>query len=156
MAGRHYDVKYCWTGMTSSALDSLRLVLWAQSQGLNEEFMAALGWRHFGHGMQLADHSVLADAAAEAGLSRFGALTVLRSKTLMKELEEVSLPLLEDVRKSIDMPKGLPQWEGVGALPFLKFRTTNPGFKGKPPIISGSQTLQAFEDILIMLEDLEK
>eukprot|EP00913_Durusdinium_trenchii_P002035 g1881.t1 len=31
-----YDITYSWTGRCSSAMDSLRLVLWAQSLGKNE------------------------------------------------------------------------------------------------------------------------
>lgn len=148
--GAMYDVKYCWTGMTSSQTDSLRLVLWAQSLGLNEELMAALGWRHYGHGRRLADHKVLLEAAEEAGLEREEAVKVLKSDMYAEELRDIS----EDFgRQTMIKPAGCSDNVQMGAIPMILFRVA-----GRPKReelrLQGSQPQTAFEHTLERLEDL--
>mmetsp|Transcript_7741 Transcript_7741/g.21724 ORF Transcript_7741/g.21724 Transcript_7741/m.21724 type:complete len:146 (+) Transcript_7741:336-773(+) len=133
--------------MTSSALDSLRIVLWAQSLGRNEEFMAALGWRHFGHSARLADHSVIADAAEEAGLDRATALNLLDSDAYLLELSET----MENFARFLVIDTS----STVGGIPMLRFRTTNPRFKEDPPLLQGSQPQQTVERVLEYLESFE-
>lgn len=147
-------MKFSWTGKTSSAMDSLRLVLWAQSKGRNEEFMAALGWRHFGHGMKLADWSVLTDAAAEAGLDRVEALEVLKSRRFERDLEVDMIKFTRDRPECASIEARVSgAW---GAIPVFTFRTTNPSFTGKAETLAGSQPQEAFEGVLERLEDLEE
>lgn len=146
MLGERYDIKYCWKGMTSTAWDSLRLVLWAQTLGLNEEFMAALGWRHFGRAARLADHAVLADAAEEAGLDREQAMAVLKSE-----------------RYSAELQQGMKKWQkditmvdtGLSALPCFIFRSTNPEHT-EVERLQGSLPQSQFEEVFRKLEAQEK
>lgn len=146
--GKMYDVKYSWTGMTSAQTDSLRLVLWAQTLGLNEEFMAALGWRHYGHGARLADHKVLLEAAEEAGLDRAEAKAVLNSRRYGKELMDVSM---EYSKKTMLPGPGGEENAQMGAIPMFLFSVA-----GYPALreerLQGSHPQQAFEDILERLE----
>ncbi|CAE7862479.1 unnamed protein product, partial [Symbiodinium sp. KB8] len=88
--GPKYGIQFSWNGTSSSAMDSLRLLLWAQSQGKNEELMAALGWRHHSEDQQLANHKVLLDSVAEAGLDKAEAKKVLESTRFQRELQECS------------------------------------------------------------------
>lgn len=148
--GDMYDVKYCWTGMTSPQTDSLRLVLWAQSQGLNEELMSALGWRHYGQGARLADHKVLLDAVEEAGMDRAEASRVLKSTRYLEELDEMT----QDFgRQTMLAVPGDEENSTMGAIPMILFRIA-----GRPKRteerLQGSHPQQAFEEILEKLEDL--
>lgn len=145
--GKMYDVKYCWTGMTSPQTDSLRLVLWAQSLGLNEELMSALGWRHYGHGARLADHNVLLDAAEEAGLDRAEARAVLNSQRFSQELFELGV---EYSKKTMLPGPGGEENSQMGAIPMLLFRIAG---RKREERLQGSHPQQAFEDILERLED---
>ena len=45
--GQQHNVSFSFDGAVTNTRDSLRLVLWAQSLGRNEQLMTALGWRHF-------------------------------------------------------------------------------------------------------------
>lgn len=102
-----YGIKFSWNGLCSSAMDSLRLVLWAQTLGKNEEFMAALGWRHHGEDQQLANHQVLLDAAEEAGLDRQEAKKVLDSGSFRKEDDDISR---SRQLRQWNSPADLPVW----------------------------------------------
>ncbi|CAJ1349010.1 unnamed protein product [Effrenium voratum] len=115
--GKKYGIQFSWNGMCSSALDSLRLVLWAQTKGKNEELMAALGWRHHGNDQQLANHEVLLASAAEAGLDPREAKEVLNSRRFEKELLESST---QWTRKTVT-PAG--QGMLVSGIPVLIFRS---------------------------------
>ena len=77
--GAERGVAFSFDGAVTNTRDSLRLVLWAQSLGRNEQLMTALGWRHFGEDMLMADRRVLLDACEEAGLARRAAADVLDS-----------------------------------------------------------------------------
>lgn len=111
-----YGIKFSWNGLCSSAMDSLRLVLWAQTLGKNEEFMAALGWRHHGEDQQLANHQVLLDAAEEAGLDRQEAKKVLDSGSFRKDLAEASSSWLRKTMTSAG------RGSYVSGIPLLIFR----------------------------------
>lgn len=147
--GKMYDVKYCWTGMTSPQTDSLRLVLWAQSEGKNEELMAAMGWRHYGHGARLADHKVLLDAAEEAGLDRAEASAVLKSHRFAEELYDTNV----EWSKQTMLPNpGDAQGATMGAIPMVLFRIAGRPKKTEERL-QGSHPQQSFEDVLERLED---
>lgn len=74
-----YNIRYSFDGALTNTRDSLRLVLWAQTLGKNEELMAALGSRHFGEDAHMADHKVLLAAVREVGLDVEEATRVLAS-----------------------------------------------------------------------------
>lgn len=134
--------------MTSSPVDSLRMVLWSQSFGFNEEFMAALGWRHFSRGQKIADHSVLADAAAEAGLDREDAMKVLKSERYTQELFAGMMNWKKDIE--------VDNMSGMTAIPCFLFRTTNPKWSHKDPErLQGSTPQPMFEQVLRNLEAYE-
>lgn len=59
--------------------DAHRLLFWARDTGRQTALKLALFDAHFGRGASLADHGVLADAAAAAGLDRAEAAAVLAS-----------------------------------------------------------------------------
>lgn len=59
--------------------DAHRLLFWARDTGRQTALALALFDAHFGQGANLADHGVLAEAAAEAGLDRRQAADVLAS-----------------------------------------------------------------------------
>mmetsp|Transcript_14756 Transcript_14756/g.45726 ORF Transcript_14756/g.45726 Transcript_14756/m.45726 type:complete len:226 (-) Transcript_14756:38-715(-) len=75
--GAEHGVRFSFDGPVTNSRSSLRLVLWAQSLGRNEELMAALGWRHFGEDAPLSDPTTLLDSCVEAGLDRTAAAAVL-------------------------------------------------------------------------------
>jgi len=139
--GPQYGIKFSWNGMCSSAMDSLRLVLWAQTLGKSEEFMAALGWRHHGEDQQLANHQVLLDAAEEAGLNRHEAQKVLDSQRFRKELAESSSTWM---RKTMT-----PAGRGVymSGIPVLIFRS---GWMEEK--LQGSVPQSEIEQVLLKLE----
>ncbi|CAE7487500.1 unnamed protein product [Symbiodinium sp. CCMP2456] len=114
--GPKYGIQFSWNGTSSSAMDSLRLLLWAQSQGKNEELMAALGWRHHSEDQQLANHKVLLDSVEEAGLDKAEAKKVLESTRFQRELQECSSLWL---RKTL-APAGYGVM--VSGIPVLVFR----------------------------------
>mmetsp|Transcript_19117 Transcript_19117/g.40648 ORF Transcript_19117/g.40648 Transcript_19117/m.40648 type:complete len:137 (+) Transcript_19117:130-540(+) len=136
--------------MTSSAMDSLRMVLFAQEYGRNEEFMAALGWRHFGHGHRLVNHGVLLDAAEEAGLDRAKASAVLKGGAYEEEL----LKCMAEYQPKTSEDIGLGPF--MGGIPMFLFTTTHPRFSGRALRLQGSNPQQAFEEILEQLESYER
>mmetsp|Transcript_117296 Transcript_117296/g.378550 ORF Transcript_117296/g.378550 Transcript_117296/m.378550 type:complete len:156 (+) Transcript_117296:281-748(+) len=154
--GSEYNTTYSWRGMTSCALDSLRLVLWAQSQGRNEEFMEALGWRHFAQDALLADHKVLTEAAEEAGLSRESAAKVLQSGAFAEELEKGIQEYAPYTRCKVPATDGDDGELAVAALPTFVFRTTSPRHKGQLELLQGSRPQEEFEKLLMRLEAIER
>lgn len=144
-----YGVKYSWRGLSSSAMDSLRLVLWAQSLGKNEEFMAALGWRHFSDDAELADHKVLIEAAGEAGLSREEAAQVLASNRFAHELQSGAQTWGYKTTQRTPFGGGFE----AGGIPVLLFRTENPRLEEK---LQGSVPQHEVEAVLRKLEALVK
>jgi len=110
--GQLYDVKFDFEGALTNTYDSLRLVLWAQTLGLNEELMTAYGWRHFGHNQLMADHTVLLAAAEEAGLDVQQAKNVLESDAFGCSIirGQVNSEHLPDSKKSGNTTDyGIPQ-----------------------------------------------
>uniref|UniRef100_A0A7S1WN35 Uncharacterized protein n=1 Tax=Alexandrium catenella TaxID=2925 RepID=A0A7S1WN35_ALECA len=98
----------------------------------------------------MADLSVLADAAAEAGLRRSEALEVLGSNRFGDELEK------EVEHFSKDACDALGHGGFAGVIPLFVFRTTNPNSKHEEPLqLSGSVPQEDFESVLAMLENLE-
>lgn len=147
--GPMYGVKYSWDSRCSSAFDSLRLVLWAQSQGKNEEFMAAIGWRHFGEDKQLADRQELLAAAEEAGLDRQQAEQVIDRGRFQRELAETTNHWL--AKTMVDAGGGMM----VSGIPVLIFKSTNPRQKTEDKL-HGSIPQHDIEAALRRLEALEK
>lgn len=148
--GPLYDIQYSWNGMTSPAKDSLRLVLWAQSKGKNEEFMSSLGWLHFSCDKRLADHDVLLDAVEDAGLDRQEAQQVLKSSEFTQDLQRTMENHL------LDMISLGPGGVIAGGLPVFVFWSTNPKLKySEPWRLQGSQKQEAFEQILMEIERTE-
>lgn len=143
VVGPEYGIKYSWDGHCSSAMDSLRLVLWAQSQGKNEEFMSALGWRHFGRDAKLSERAVLLDAAEEAGLSRKGAEDVIEWGRFAKELRESIEEWQEKTMIKID------NTHAAAAIPLLCF--TAPGQTSEEKC-NGSVPQSEIEAVLRRLE----
>lgn len=142
--GPEYGIKYSWDGYCSSAMDSLRLVLFAQSKGKNEEFMSALGWRHFGRDAKLSERSVLLDAAEEAGLSRKEAQDILEWGRFAKELRECSDQWGEKAVISVD------QFHKAAAIPLLRFKVS--GVLSGEESCHGSVPQAEIERILRRLE----
>lgn len=153
MVGAEYDVEYSWKGLCSSAMDSLRLVLYAQSQGLNEEFMAALGWRHFGQDGELADRRVLLGAAEEAGLPRAGAREVLDSDRYSRELVETIAAAQEET--ILEAPGAAGAGAVMSAIPMLIFRTSSGKGKDFKEKLHGSLPQQEIEALLQRIEALK-
>eukprot|EP00930_Biecheleria_cincta_P071654 TRINITY_DN59127_c0_g1_i1.p2 TRINITY_DN59127_c0_g1~~TRINITY_DN59127_c0_g1_i1.p2 ORF type:complete len:181 (-),score=26.01 TRINITY_DN59127_c0_g1_i1:6-548(-) len=150
LVGPQYDIQYSWNGTTSSAKDSLRLVLWAQSKGKNEEFMSSLGWLHFSCDKRLADHGVLLDAVEDAGLDRQEAHRVLKSNDFTQDLQTTMENHL------LDMISIGPGGAIVGGLPVFVFWSTNPKLKySQPWRLQGSQKQEDFENILMEIETTE-
>eukprot|EP00930_Biecheleria_cincta_P033934 TRINITY_DN23484_c0_g1_i1.p2 TRINITY_DN23484_c0_g1~~TRINITY_DN23484_c0_g1_i1.p2 ORF type:complete len:161 (+),score=43.61 TRINITY_DN23484_c0_g1_i1:1146-1628(+) len=147
--GPMYGVKYSWDSRCSSAIDSLRLVLWAQSQGKNEELMAALGWRHFGEDQQLADRQVLLAAVEEAGLDRQQAEQMLDRGGYNQELASVSAYWLGQTM--VDAGGGMV----VSGIPVLIFKSTNPKQRSQEKL-HGSIPQHDIEAALRRLEALER
>ncbi|CAK9107649.1 DSBA domain-containing protein [Durusdinium trenchii] len=103
--------------------------------------MAALGWRHHGEDQELANHQVLLDAAAEAGLDREEARKVLDSKRFSQELAESSRTWL---RKTMS-PSGFGM---VSGIPVLIFRAP----WRSEEILQGSVPQSDIEQLLRKLE----
>lgn len=146
--GPMYGVKYSWDSRCSSAFDSLRLVLWAQSHGKNEEFMAAIGWRHFGEDKQLSDRQELLAAVEEAGLDRQEAEQVLDRGGFQRELQETTGHWL--AKTMVDAGGGMM----VSGIPVLIFKSTNPKQKTEEKL-HGSIPQHDIEAALRKLEALE-
>ena len=85
--GKRANIAFSFDGAVTNTRDSLRLVMWAQKYGRNEELMTALGWRHFGEDEMMADRDVLLAACAEAGLDQAKALAVLDSDEFGDEVD---------------------------------------------------------------------
>ena len=77
--GAKRGIEFSFDGPVTNSRDSLRLVMYAQKLGRNEELMTALGWRHFSRDALLTDRRTLLDACEEAGLARAGCAAVLDS-----------------------------------------------------------------------------
>jgi len=150
-----YNVKYSWEGRCSSARDSLRLVLWAQSHGRNEEFMSALGWRHFSKDLLLGDRNMLLDAVVEAGLDREEADQVLKMGCFAEEVQAT----IDEYQPLIFAPMDGPNGETALtlAIPMLIFCTTNPRFADREPErLCGSVPQVEIEAVLRVLEGYER
>eukprot|EP00439_Symbiodinium_sp_Y106_P037566 s6677_g4.t1 len=96
--------------------------------------MAALGWRHHSEDQQLANHQVLLDSVAEAGLDKAEAKKVLESTRFQRELQECSSLWL---RKTL-APAGYGVM--VSGIPVLVFR---------PALQNG---MQRFQEASLCLE----
>ena len=143
--GAERGVAFSFDGAVTNTRDSLRLVLWAQSLGRNEQLMTALGWRHFGADMEMADRRVLLDACAEAGLSRTAARSILDGDAYGSE---------------VDASHG--SWSAlrrVSGIPVVVFRCYFPhvDYAPSPELrFDGSVAVSAYGDALAKLERLAR
>ena len=107
LRGARTGVHFSFDGAVTNTRDSLRLVMWAQKWGRNEELMTALGWRHFGEDLEMGDRDVLLAACDEAGLDRAAASAVLDSDDFGDEVER-SHVCYTQWRKEQGIPVAVP------------------------------------------------
>ena len=144
--GAERGVAFSFDGAVTNTRDSLRLVLWAQSLGRNEQLMTALGWRHFAADMEMADRRVLLDACAEAGLSRTAARSILDDGDAYGSEVDASHGSWSAMRR-------------VSGIPVVVFRCYFPhvDYAQSPELrFDGSVAVSAYGDALAKLERLAR
>jgi len=134
-----YGVQTCW-----QPLNSQRMLLWAARQGSAEEYMRALGRKHFEEARSASHTWNVLDAAEEAGLDRAKAQAFIESDEL-----------LVDVWKSYGTTI---REKGIHAIPYFVFNSpvSDAGLfrtgRGTPHEVQGSageeEFLNVFECIL--------
>ena len=75
-------------GRVYNTFDAHRLLHWAGIEGRQRELKLALFGAYFSDNLSPADHDVLADAAARAGLDRAEAVAILESDRYSEEVRE--------------------------------------------------------------------
>lgn len=118
---------------TYNTFDMHQLLHWADQQGCMHKLKQALLAAHFTHARALSSREVLADIAAEIGLDRKEALTVL-----------------EDQRFADKVRQAQQQWrqQGIQSVPSVIFNQQH--------LVSGAQGVENFKSILRQLADLPK
>jgi predicted DsbA family dithiol-disulfide isomerase len=107
-----------------------QLLHWADQQGRMNNLKQALFTAHFTHGRNLSDDSVLADVAAEIGLERTEALTVL-----------------EDQRFAATVRTAEQDWlgKGINGVPAMIFNRRH--------LVAGAQGVENYTSILKQLAE---
>mmetsp|Transcript_21806 Transcript_21806/g.47672 ORF Transcript_21806/g.47672 Transcript_21806/m.47672 type:complete len:159 (-) Transcript_21806:65-541(-) len=134
-----YDVKTCW-----QPLRSQRMLLWARHFGKAEDYMKALGRKHFEEAKSASHTWNVVDAAVEAGLDRAEAEAFINSTELEPEVWRSYGTTIRD--------------KGIHAIPYFVFNSpltdAGPfrGDRGQAHVIQGSadeaRFLEVFERIL--------
>ncbi|MEV4345103.1 DsbA family oxidoreductase [Actinoplanes sp. NPDC049596] len=121
-AGLHYKFE---TAHMVNTLDAHRMIHLARAHGRETEMVERLFKAEFTDGLNLADHEVLADLAAELGLDRDEAV-----KTLQTQGYE------EDIRTDLTQASQL----GISGVPFFVFDNKR--------AVSGAQPVELFRRAL--------
>lgn len=138
-----YDVQTNW-----QPINSQRVMLWAQRYGLQEEYMSALGGRHFERCQSASHDATILESAREAGLD----VEACRAFLTTDELRD-------DVWKSYG---STIHEKGIHAIPLFIFNSpsTDGGpfrnGKGKPEMEHGSGNQQRFLEIFERLLSASK
>jgi predicted DsbA family dithiol-disulfide isomerase len=109
-----------------------QLLHWAESLGRMHELKLALFAAHFTDGRNLSDNTVLADVAAEIGLDRAEALTVLADQRFAPAVREA---------------EQYWQSQGIQSVPAIIFNRRH--------LVSGAQGVENFTRILAQLAALK-
>lgn len=107
--------------LVANTRDAHRLIHFAKSEGLEHELVLRLFRAEFTDGLDVGDHTVLADLAAEVGLDRDAAVKVLTSDAFQADFEA-------DVAAA--------QQIGINGVPFFVFDNKR--------AISGAQPVEMF------------
>lgn len=108
-----------------------QLLHWAQPQGRMHDLKQALFTAHFTHGRDISSNEVLADIAAEIGLDRIEALTVLEDQRFAQDVREIEQHW---------------QRQGIQSVPAIIFNEQH--------LVSGAQGVDNFTSILKQLADM--
>ena len=109
-----------------------QLLHWAEQQGRMHELEQALFTAHFTDNRNLSDIAVLADIAAEIGLSREEALAVLEDQRFANDVREVEQHW---------------QRQGIQSVPAIIFNEQH--------LVSGAQGVDNYVNILEQLANME-
>ena len=110
-----------------------QLLHWAEQQGRMHELKQALFAAHFTDNRNLSDIKILADIAAEVGLSREEALTVLEDQRFANDVRELEQHW---------------QRQGIQSVPAIIFNEQH--------LVSGAQGVDNYVNILEQLSKMEK
>eukprot|EP00746_Dinoflagellata_sp_MGD_P080058 gnl/MRDRNA2_/MRDRNA2_32005_c0_seq1.p1 gnl/MRDRNA2_/MRDRNA2_32005_c0~~gnl/MRDRNA2_/MRDRNA2_32005_c0_seq1.p1 ORF type:complete len:214 (+),score=45.51 gnl/MRDRNA2_/MRDRNA2_32005_c0_seq1:562-1203(+) len=133
-----YDVKTNW-----QPVNSQRMLLWATRRGKGEEYMKALGRKHFEEAKSASHSSTILDAAEEAGLERGEAEAFLKTDELSAEVWKSYGSTIKE--------------KGIHAIPYFVFNSplSDAGpfksGKGDALIVNGSGDEQQFEMVFEQL-----
>ena len=105
-----------------------QLLHWADQQGRRHDLKMAFFAAHFTDGRDLSDDAVLADVAAEIGLDRSEALTVLADQRFATEVREAEQFWIK---------------QGIQGVPAVIFNQQH--------LVSGAQGIDNFTSILNQL-----
>ena len=108
-----------------------QLLHWADQQGYEHDLKQALFTAHFTNNRNLSDITVLADIAAECGLDRSEAVTVIEDQRFAK-----------DVRKA----EQRAQAQGIQSVPAVIFNDRH--------LVSGAQGIENYISILKQLTEM--
>lgn len=131
--GKQVDISFLRNRINTSTVASHRLVRWASRAGAekSEAVFAAVNSKHFEHGRRLNDHGMLAEAAADAGLSKEAALKYLSSdedaQAVRDEAAHARMRMLKTVQ--------------TDAIPFVMFEEGG-------GTVQGAQSADVFANIL--------
>ena len=109
-----------------------QLLHWAEQQGRMHELKQALFAAHFTDNRNLSDIKILADIAAEVGLSREEALTVLEDQRFANDVRELEQHW---------------QRQGIQSVPAIIFNEQH--------LVSGAQGVDNYVNILEQLANME-
>mmetsp|Transcript_52595 Transcript_52595/g.123025 ORF Transcript_52595/g.123025 Transcript_52595/m.123025 type:complete len:141 (-) Transcript_52595:120-542(-) len=89
--GRQLGINFEFDTMVGNSLDSLRLLVWAETLGIEgkqEELAEVLGAGHFEQKKSVGDHAALLEACESAGLERAEAKKILETGAFKSEVLE--------------------------------------------------------------------
>lgn len=110
-----------------------QLLYWADQQGRMHDLKQALFVAHFTDGRDISDKDVLADIAAEVGLDRQEARTVLENQRFAA---------------AVRAEEQHWQQQGIQSVPAIIFNERH--------LVSGAQGVQNFKSILAQLADMQE
>lgn len=116
-----------------NTFDLHQLLHWADQQGRMHDLKQALFAAHFTNGRNISDKEVLADIAAEIGLDRSEALTVLEDQRFAQEVRETEQHW---------------QQQGIQSVPAIIFNERH--------LVSGAQGVENYTQILKQLTKISE
>lgn len=138
-----YNVQTNW-----QPVDSQRIMLWANKSGKQEEYMTALGKKHFEQRKSASHRRTILEAVEEVGLDPKAAEALLNTNAFQDQVWESYGSTIHE--------------KGIHAIPFFCFNSplTDGGpfrsGRGKAEIVNGSgdpqQFLEVFEKMLHSVE----